>query len=762
MPTQAQYDYLSKLLGLNLGQAPAATPAGGSATAVMEAPADAPGGAPGGPADGATDGPPLAATDTEMFFAKDSAKLTDSSDTKSLDAYAAAMAATSDAITATGYASVDGDASHNSKLATERANAVKTYLAGKGIDAGRITAEGHGMTGQFGEKDLPSNRRVVLAPKPQAKAAPAPPPADAYDGPPDAPTTPPPPIPRLTPQQLEDILGPDKGVPRATVLKALTDFLEQLMQQQGGRSLKLTDTTRFAAAALGKGLPNEMGIEAKGMGTTNRVPKELAQEIANLLPDYIPHENFDNFLKMKPKDIKPPEKFSIAGALAKVVTPAVKKLIGGLPEGLQKKVLDSIEDAIVKGVSTLAETALDEAGIGGSEKDAILKAIEAAIQEKGGGTPPGGSAEAAAPGGAGAPEEEEEVPGGAPGGPVGGATDGPPLAATDTEIFFAKDSAKLTDSDTKSLDAYAAAMAATTDAITATGYASVDGDATHNSKLATERANAVRKYLADKGIDAGRITAEGHGMTGQFGEKDLPSNRRVVLAPKPPAKAPPTDAPVQDEYDPLPSPDAPTPPATLPGIPRLTPQQIQDIIGEDKGEPRATIEKELADFLKQLMTSQGMKSGVRITDRVRLAGNALGKGTKNENAIYAKLQDDRFGRDPAELAKEIAALLPDPVPRPNVDAFRAMKPKDIAEPEKFSIAGAIAKVLTPPIKKAISWLPEDIQKKITDSIEDGIVKGITKATEALLDQNNVDGATKEAILKAMEAAIKEKGDGGKK
>jgi len=59
----------------------------------------------------------------------------------------------------------------------------------------------------------------------------------------------------------------------------------------------------------------EMGIEAKGMGTTNRVPKELAQEIANLLPDFIPHENFDNFRKMQPKDIKPPEKFSIAGAI---------------------------------------------------------------------------------------------------------------------------------------------------------------------------------------------------------------------------------------------------------------------------------------------------------------------------------------------------------------------------------------------------------------------------------------------------------------
>ncbi len=311
-----------------------------------------------------------------------------------------------------------------------------------------------------------------------------------------------------------------------------------------------------------------------------------------------------------------------------------------------------------------------------------------------------------------------------------------------------------------SIDAYATAMKSGTDVITVTGYASIDGDPTHNAQLARDRAASVKAFLVGKGIDAGRITAEGHGFTGQFGEKDLPANRRVMLAPKPPKAAPPMEVPPNDT--PVAGPDeygGPPPADPPPLIPRLTPRQLEEIIGQDKGEPRANVEKELAKFLEALMNSQGLKTGVRITDRVRLAGNALGKGTEGEMAIDTKLQDNRFNRAPAELAHEIAALLPDFVPRANYNAFVAMKPQDIKAPETFSVAGALAKVVTPAVRKAIGWLPDSVQKKITDSIEDGIVKGITKATEAILNQNNVDGATKEAILKAMEAAIKEKGKG---
>jgi OOP family OmpA-OmpF porin len=63
------------------------------------------------------------------------------------------------------------------------------------------------------------------------------------------------------------------------------------------------------------------------------------------------------------------------------------------------------------------------------------------------------------------------------------------------------------------------------------GHASAEGDPKHNLKLSDERANAVRKYLVDKGIDAGRLTAKGFGAKRPIASNDTDEgkekNRRV-------------------------------------------------------------------------------------------------------------------------------------------------------------------------------------------------------------------------------------------
>lgn len=108
---------------------------------------------------------------TELF-AFDSAKLR--MPQSRLDEIAAALggnAATSD-IVITGYTDRIGSDSYNQKLSERRAQAVKTYLAGKGVEAARLKAQGKGEADPVAfctDKKLPAlitclepNRRVEV------------------------------------------------------------------------------------------------------------------------------------------------------------------------------------------------------------------------------------------------------------------------------------------------------------------------------------------------------------------------------------------------------------------------------------------------------------------------------------------------------------------------------------------------------------------------------------------------------------------------
>ena len=83
------------------------------------------------------------------------------------------------------------------------------------------------------------------------------------------------------------------------------------------------------------------------------------------------------------------------------------------------------------------------------------------------------------------------------------------LAATE---LFQFDSARLQGSQPK-LDEIAGVLAAdtTVNNIVISGHADRIGSDSYNQKLSAQRANAVRDYLISKGIDAGRLTAQGKG-----------------------------------------------------------------------------------------------------------------------------------------------------------------------------------------------------------------------------------------------------------
>jgi outer membrane protein OmpA-like peptidoglycan-associated protein len=112
--------------------------------------------------------------------------------------------------------------------------------------------------------------------------------------------------------------------------------------------------------------------------------------------------------------------------------------------------------------------------------------------------------------------------------------DMPPLAATDHDVFFSRDSAVLTSDDEKSLAAYADRYIKNADPIqiTVVGYASMDGDPTENQRLSQHRAEAVKKFLSDKqGIKGDLIKTDWHGATDQFRDHPPASNRRAVFGP---------------------------------------------------------------------------------------------------------------------------------------------------------------------------------------------------------------------------------------
>lgn len=123
-----------------------------------------------------------------------------------------------------------------------------------------------------------------------------------------------------------------------------------------------------------------------------------------------------------------------------------------------------------------------------------------------------------------------------------------------------------------------------------------------------------------------------------------------------------------------------TAPSQPPGIPRLTPEQLQKIVDDDTGVGRDQVERNLTHFLEQLQKAQGGKS-LKIDDKVRLAGNPLSKWLgDSELQVYTLLQDDRLNVVPKELAQEVAALLPSKIPCENFDNLLKLKPQRSSRP----------------------------------------------------------------------------------
>lgn len=347
--------------------------------------------------------------------------------------------------------------------------------------------------------------------------------------------------------------------------------------------------------------------------------------------------------------------------------------------------------------------------------------------------------------------------------PGGGSKDGGTqaakgaLPATDDTLFFEQDSAALTPDGRQVLDAYAQAYAkaGAADQVKVDAYASSEGADDYNQKLSDKRAHAVADYLAKQGVPAQKVSAKGHGETAQFSKDDLRQNRRATITPPIKSQAaagpdggapPPVDRPEGDKPIRLYPPD----------------EEMRKVVGDPKPpEPctvkRAEVETELTDFLTKLAKAQGTRS-VKVTDRVRLAGNALAKGLGDlPMKMMTALQDDRFNFEPKDLAHKIAAVLPDEIPCENFEALKKMAPKEIGQAGGKSVLDAVYEKVVDPVVKAVTKpFPEAVQKKALELAHDAVEKGVSAGVKAAAKQLGLDDKGQEAIEQAVEAAIKQK------
>ena len=105
-----------------------------------------------------------------------------------------------------------------------------------------------------------------------------------------------------------------------------------------------------------------------------------------------------------------------------------------------------------------------------------------------------------------------------------------------SNIQFEFDSSVLKTSSYPILDATSADLRSSKKKVLVNGYASAEGTAAHNLKLSKDRANSVKTYLVNSGVDAKRLTAKGYGETNPVADNSTEDgrvlNRRVEFKVK--------------------------------------------------------------------------------------------------------------------------------------------------------------------------------------------------------------------------------------
>jgi hypothetical protein len=187
--------------------------------------------------------------------------------------------------------------------------------------------------------------------------------------------------------QRQAVLGKERmPVKREDVQQILANYLEQVLYAQGRQTLEKTPQVIEAISSLFKDDPvMQASVEAWLKGITDGTPEGLARDVARKLPAEIREDRLDK-IRGKPKKPTPDQSPKTAGDAAgsvvvdSTVAPLVKKL--GLSKDKEDKVISAAKSAVGDGIVGVLDAALDAAGIGGADKNAIHSAVEAAIKQQ--------------------------------------------------------------------------------------------------------------------------------------------------------------------------------------------------------------------------------------------------------------------------------------------------------------------------------------------------------------------------------------------
>ncbi|QEM08485.1 OmpA family protein [Mucilaginibacter rubeus] len=111
-----------------------------------------------------------------------------------------------------------------------------------------------------------------------------------------------------------------------------------------------------------------------------------------------------------------------------------------------------------------------------------------------------------------------------------------PIATAYSNIQFEFDSSVLRTSSYPVLDATSADLRSSGAAVEVDGFASSEGTAAHNLSLSKDRANSVKTYLVNSGVDAKKVKVKGYGETNPIADNSTEEgrvlNRRVQFKKK--------------------------------------------------------------------------------------------------------------------------------------------------------------------------------------------------------------------------------------
>jgi hypothetical protein len=196
---------------------------------------------------------------------------------------------------------------------------------------------------------------------------------------------------------VNQIVGPlsitkryDDLASRQEVKEALTTFLYDVQREQGGQTLHVTDTVRWAVRILFQGDPVQSANAEAFLKTAPGSVSEFADAVSKMLPEFVPRKYLKQLGRQATKetpDTRPHSAADLAGraVVDSTIGPIVKKL--PISQSWKDKIMGGARGAVADGALSVLDQAMSGSQLNAGQQSAIHAAVAALIKQKAG-TPP--------------------------------------------------------------------------------------------------------------------------------------------------------------------------------------------------------------------------------------------------------------------------------------------------------------------------------------------------------------------------------------